>query len=121
MYRERRSCQKVNNSLCVHNCRAERASDAGEPERNATLPLLAPAAERLSKLLEVELDPEDIMNIAGMCGYDTARTGEWRPWCRLLKTDEWEVAGYVAEVERWYSVGLGSVSLLNRRGRDADS
>jgi hypothetical protein len=100
----------VNNTLCVHNCAAQRTGSAGEAERAAVLRLLEPAARRLSALLSIDLGPEDVPNIAGMCGFDTARTGGWSAWCHLLHPEEWEAVGYVAEVERWYAFGGGSVS-----------
>ncbi|KLT41664.1 phosphoglycerate mutase-like protein [Cutaneotrichosporon oleaginosum] len=98
----------ANNTLCVHNCAAQRTGSAGVGERADVLHLLAPASARLSKLLSIDLEPEDIPNIAGMCGFDTARTGGWSAWCHLLHPDEWEAVGYVAEVERWYAFGGGS-------------
>lgn len=72
-------------------------------------------------------DVDDIGRLADLCGFDSQASGEswkgWSHWCRLLRRDEWEVAGYVADVARWYRVGEGSVSPLRevRRVRKADN
>ncbi|BEJ03050.1 hypothetical protein CcaverHIS641_0102250 [Cutaneotrichosporon cavernicola] len=105
--------ESVNNTLCVHSCPAQRSSHSGETQVSEVIHLLGPAAARLSSLWNVQLEPEDIPNIAGMCGFDSARTGRWSSWCSLLTTDEWEAVGYVGEVGRWYAFGGGSAGWVN--------
>ncbi|GMK56767.1 hypothetical protein CspeluHIS016_0306070 [Cutaneotrichosporon spelunceum] len=102
----------VNNTLCVHNCAAQTSAPAA-PEIASVMHLLSPAARRLSGLLEIELTETDIPNIAGMCGYDTARVGKWSAWCSLLNATEWEAVGYVSEVARWYGFGGASAGWVN--------
>jgi len=108
----------VNNTLSVHSCTAFEKLDppAGKREYTRILRQLQPAADRLNSILDPRppLDAEDIMRIASMCGFDTTASGGtdprdwgWSKWCRLLTRDEWDVAGYVADVERWYRVGDG--------------
>lgn len=103
----------VNNTLCVHNCPAfrELSPPPGERERAALLTYLEDGVSRLNRLIRPnpEFGVEDIVHIADMCGFDTAHSG-WSPWCRVLTAREWDVVGYLQDVERWYRVGAGGVS-----------
>lgn len=106
----------MNNTLSVHSCKTFEKLDppAGYAHFERIKQLLAPAAERLNSILDPRpaLDEDDILAIASMCGFDTSvqasedRSG-WSRWCRVLSRDEWEVVGYVWDVERWYRVGEG--------------
>jgi hypothetical protein len=104
----------MNNTLSVRSCSAYEHLEppAGSKEYARGLDLLQPAADRLNALLgpNPPLDTADVVRIASMCGFDTtlrADTG-WSKWCRVLSRDEWEAAGYLADMARWYRVGEGS-------------
>lgn len=110
--------QHSNNTLSVHNCRGFMSADPplGTVEKEALLPILKHAARRLNGILQPQppLTPLDIVHIGHMCGYDSAashRWSGWSHWCNMLNRAEWEAVGHIADAERWYSVGEGSVSL----------
>jgi hypothetical protein len=53
-----------------------------------------------------------------MCAYDSQAAGEnwqgWSRWCGVFSRAEWEIIGYLRDVQRYYEVGQGSVSDLSR-------
>lgn len=81
--------------------------------------MLSSTLHRLNDLLRPDpaLTYDDLVYLADMCPFDSQREGTewkaWSPWCRLFDGYEWEILGYLKDVERYYEVGQGSVSLLS--------
>lgn len=101
----------------MHNCRGFQSADPppGSVEKASLLPLLETAASRLNSILQPQpsFTPTDVIHVGHMCGYDSAaapRESGWSKWCNVLSRDEWEAVGHIADAERWYAVGEGSVS-----------
>jgi hypothetical protein len=49
-----------------------------------------------------------------MCAYDSQAAGEnwqgWSRWCGVFSRAEWDIIGYLRDVQRYYEIGQGSVS-----------
>lgn len=62
------------------------------------------------------MDVEDLICLGDMCAFDSQREGEdwegWSRWCGIFTRQEWDVLGYMRDVERYYEVGQGSVCLI---------
>ncbi|GFZ50736.1 hypothetical protein JCM24511_08494 [Saitozyma sp. JCM 24511] len=110
-----------NNTLSVHSCPAYETLDPapGQLERAALFPLLYPTRDRLNAALRPNppLTVPDIICLGDMCAYDSQAAGEnwqgWSRWCGVFSRAEWEIIGYLRDVQRYYEVGQGSAGWIN--------
>ena len=94
--------------------------DPGSEQLEEIAVFLRPTVDRLNDLLQpqTQFTVEDILQLMSLCAYDSQVRGldwkGWSPWCAVFRQEEWEIKGYMREVERFYQVGEGSVSHKHR-------
>ncbi|KAF1352005.1 histidine phosphatase superfamily [Delphinella strobiligena] len=67
-----------------------------------------PVIERLQKYSPVELEPDDIMGLQQMCGYESAINGKVSKICGAFTDDEWMAYEYAWDLKYSYMVGHGN-------------